>query len=195
MLAGALRTRSRNHDHEERPMTDQSHDRARAGTVRIDGNLATIVFVRVLRHAPEVVWRAITDPVELKRWLMCSSATIDGRTGGRIAMVSGPAQFQVSGAILAWDPPRIYEHEWTVAPGPHMPVGENAIFRYELVPRGEQTQLTVTYRRLTAATARGFAPGTHLLLDRLEAQLGKDVLPGWMPRFDELRALYPAWSA
>ena len=176
-------------------MSNPSADRARAGTVRIDGNFATIVFTRVLRHAPEVVWRAITDPAELKHWLMCSSATIEGKTGGCVAMVSGPAQFQISGAILAWDPLRVYEHEWTVAPTAHMPAGENAIFRYELVPQGAHTQLTVTYRRLSAATARGFAPGTHLLLDRLEAQLGKDALPGWMPRFDELRALYPAWSA
>jgi uncharacterized protein YndB with AHSA1/START domain len=194
-IARAERLLLCNPDCEEPAMSSQKPDRARTGTVRIDGQFATIVFVRILRHAPEVVWRAITDPAELKHWLMCTSATIDGTAGGRVAMVSGPAQFQVTGAILAWDPPRVYEHEWTVAPTPHMPAGENAIFRYELVPHGAHTQLTVTYRRLTALTARGFAPGTHLLLDRLEAQLDQGILPGWMPRFDELRSLYPAWGA
>jgi uncharacterized protein YndB with AHSA1/START domain len=176
-------------------MPKPSADRSRTWTVYIDGGFATIVFVRILRHPPEVVWRALTEPGELKHWLMCSAATIDGTAGGRIAMVSGPAQFQVTGAILTWDPPRVYEHEWMVAPGPIMPSCENANFRYALVAQGRNTQLTVTYRRLTTATARGFAPGTHVLLDRLEAQLGADVLPGWQPLFDELRSLYPAWGA
>jgi len=45
-----------------------------------------------------------------------------------------------------------------------------------------------------AATARGFAPGTHVLLDRLEAQLDGQPLPQWMPRFEELMALYPQWQ-
>ncbi len=175
-------------------MTDKSNAGARKGRVIIEGDHATIIFERLLHHAPELVWDAITDPTELKEWLMCSSAKIDGRTGGSVEMVSGPAQFHVTGKILTWDPPRVYEHEWKVAAVPHMPNGEDAIFRYELVPQGEDTLLTVTYRRLTAATARGFAPGTHVLLDRLEAQLDQVPLPGWMPLFEEVQPLYPAWS-
>ncbi len=73
-----------------------------------------------------------------------------------------------------------------------MPKGENAIFRYELEPRGTQTVLTVIYRRLSAQSARGFAPGGHVLLDRLEAQLDGAPLPEWLPRFQELLAQYPA---
>jgi hypothetical protein len=100
----------------------------------------------------------------------------------------------VKGKVLAWDPPRVYEHEWKVAPVQEMPNGEDAIFRYELTPQGEHTLLTVTYRRLTANTAHGFAPGTHVLLDRLEAQLDQQPLPAWMPRFSEIMSLYPAWQ-
>jgi hypothetical protein len=72
--------------------------------------------------------------------------------------------------------------------------GENAIFRYELTPQGKTTLLTVTYQRITMNTARGFAPGGHVLLDRLEAQLNGKPMPEWMPRFQELLANYPAWQ-
>jgi uncharacterized protein YndB with AHSA1/START domain len=175
-------------------MTLDSNDKSRKGQVIIEGDYATIVFKRLLRHAPERVWDAITNPVELKEWLMCSSAKIDGRAGGTVEMVSGPAQFHVTGKILMWKPPHVYEHEWKVAPGTQMPHGEEAVFHYELVPQGNDTLLTVTYRRLSRQTAGGFAPGTHVLLDRLEAQLDKKSLPQWMPRFEELRLLYNEWK-
>src|SRR5690349_21131265 len=107
----------------------ETNDKSRKGQVIIEGSHATILFERVLRHAPELVWEAITNPDDLKKWLMCSSAKIEGRVGGKIEMVAGPAQFHVTGKILAWDPQRIFAYEWKVAPGPNMPQGEDAIFR------------------------------------------------------------------
>lgn len=164
------------------------------GTVIAEGEYATIVFQRRLRHPPEAVWSAITDPEELREWLMCSSAKIDGCVGGRIEMISGPPQYRSTGAILQWDPPRVFEYEWKVAPVPEMPRGEDAIFRWELVRQGDSTLLTVTYRRLTRASAGGFAPGLHAFLDRLESQLDGTPLADWMERFIALRPSYPEWK-
>ncbi len=73
-----------------------------------DGEYTTIVFKRILRHAPERVWEAITNPEDLKQWLYCTSAKIDGRTGGSMEMVSGPGQFHATGKILTWNPPKVY---------------------------------------------------------------------------------------
>ena len=174
--------------------TPNSDDQSRQAEITHEGDHATIVFKRLLKHEPGRVWDAITKPEELGQWLMCSSAKIEGKVGGSIDMVSGPAQFHVTGKILVWDPPHVYEHEWKVAPGPEMPGGEDAVFRYELFPQGSNTLLTVTYRRLTRRTAGGFGPGGHVLLDRMEAQLDGTPLPGWMPRFAELLALYPEWQ-
>ena len=39
------------------------------------------------------------------------------------------------------------------------------------------TLLTITYRHITRQTAYGFALGTHVLLDRLEAQQTKNHFP------------------
>jgi uncharacterized protein YndB with AHSA1/START domain len=166
----------------------------RRGTLVEDGEYATLVFRRLYHHRPEHVWDAIATPEGLRAWLMCTHAVIEGRVGGRIELISGPAGYHSTGKILAWEPPRVLEYEWNVAPVPEMPRGEHAIFRYELTPDGDSTHLLVTYRRITKQTARGFLPGLHAFLDRLEAQLDSPVLPEWMQRFTELRAEYPEWS-
>jgi hypothetical protein len=88
----------------------------------------------------------------------------------------------------------LLEYEWNIEPVPEMPRGERAIFRYELTAEGDWTHILVTYRRLTKSTARGFLPGLHAFLDRLEAQLDGRVQPEWMRRFNELRAEYPEWE-
>lgn len=155
---------------------------------------ATLMFRRVYPHRPEHVWDAIATPAGLSGWLMCTHAVIEERVGGRFEMISGPPGYRSTGTILAWDPPRLLEYEWNVAPVPEMPRGERAIFRYELTPDGDSTRLLVTYRRITRETARGFLPGLHAFLDRLEAQLGGGALPDWGRRFELHRNRYPSWS-
>ena len=167
---------------------------SRKGQLVLEGDTATLIFRRVLRHAPAHVWDAIATPEGLKEWLMCSEARIDGRNGGIIETVSGPPRYRSRGKILTWDPPHVFEYEWNVAPVAEMPLGQNAIFRYELTPQGSSTLLTVTYRRLTKQSAPGFLPGTHAFLDRLEAQLDEEPLPDWTSRFTELLGQYPAWT-
>ena len=36
--------------------------------VRKDGEKWTLILVRDLRHAPEKVWQALTDPAHLREW-------------------------------------------------------------------------------------------------------------------------------
>ena len=166
----------------------------RRGTLVEDGEYTILTFRRTYRHSLVHVWEAIATPAGLRSWLMCTHAVIDGRVGGRFELVSGPAGYHSTGKILVWEPPRVLEYEWNVAPVPEMPRGEHAIFRYELTPKGDATHVLVTYRRITKQTARGFLPGLHAFLDRLEAQLDGRTPPDWMQRFDELRTEYPEWS-
>lgn len=170
---------------------------ASKGTLQADGEFATLRFNRSYRHRIEHVWDAVSSPEGLREWLMCSHALIEGRVGGRIELVSGPTHYHSKGRILAWEPPRLLEYEWNVDPLPEMPHGERAIFRFELAAadEGRVTHLAVTYRRITAQTARGFLPGLHAFLDRLEAQLDARPLPDWLERFAQLRNDYPEWSS
>lgn len=165
-------------------------DVPRLGTVTYEGEFATLAFERRLRHPPEVVWDAITNPEHLARWYM-TKARLEGRAGGAIDYVSGISQFHVTGKILTWDPPRVYEHEWNVGPMQYLPQGERAVVRWELVPDGDGTILRLTHRHLTSQTAKGFVSGSHAFLDRLEQQLDARPLVNWMQRVKEVQGLYP----
>ncbi len=161
------------------------------GTLAFDGDCATMTFTRRIGHPPEDVWSAITDPEELKGWYMTRVKITAGRDGS-IDFVSGPSQFHVTGRILSWDPPHLFEHEWKVAPRPELPSGEDSIVRWELARDGQETLMTFTFRKLTRGTAIGFASGMHAFLERLEAQLDGKPMPEWLGRVAELRKQYPA---
>ena len=162
----------------------------RAGTVTYEGDAAVIVFERRLRHPAEVVWRALTEPEHLARWYL-TEARIDGRAGGAIDYVSGPNRLHVTGRILVWDPPRIFEHEWNLAAEKWHPGGERSVVRWELTPDGDGTILRVIHRGLSRRTASGFVAGIHAFLDRLEEELDGAALTDWTERVGEVRARYP----
>jgi len=172
-------------------MSNSERQATPPGTLTFEGDYATITFCRRIAHPPEDVWTAITDPEEPQGWYMTRAKLTAGREG-TIDFVSGPSQLHVTGRILSWDPPRLFEHEWKVAPRPELPSGEESIVRWELTRAGRETLMTFTFRRLTRGTAIGFAPGMHAFLDRLEAQLDGKSVPEWMGRVAELRRFYPA---
>ncbi len=41
---------------------------ARGAQVRKDGEKWTLILVRELRHSPDKVWQALTDPAHLREW-------------------------------------------------------------------------------------------------------------------------------
>jgi len=41
---------------------------ASGAQIRKDGEKWTLILVRELRHAPEKVWQALTDPAHLREW-------------------------------------------------------------------------------------------------------------------------------
>ena len=164
---------------------------APVGTVTVDGQYATITFSRRMGHPPEDVWSAITDPEQLQGWYM-TRAVIAGGKDGSIDFTSGPVPYHVTGRILSWDPPHLFEHEWNVDPSPGLPTGEESVVRWELERDGDGTLLTLTHRRLSRRTATRFAPGMHAFLDCLEVHLDGEPMPDWMGRVQEVRSYYPA---
>jgi uncharacterized protein YndB with AHSA1/START domain len=162
---------------------------SRTGTLTFDGEYATITFQRSLRHSVRVVWAALTESEHLARWYM-TRARLDARDGGSIEYWSGPAQYHVTGKILVWDPPRVFEHEWNVEARKELPNGERTIVRWELTPEDDGTLLRLTHKRLTRPTAIGFVSGIHAFLDRLEDELDGAVLTDWASRVKEVRPNY-----
>ena len=167
---------------------------SRAGRLTFEGDYATLTFERSIRHPVEAVWAALTDPEHLALWYM-TDARIDPRLGGTIDYRSGPARLHVTGKILTWEPPRVFEHEWNVEPRKDFPTGESSIVRWELTPVGEATFLRFSHRRLTRQTAIVFSGGMHAFLDRLEDHLDARPLGDWLVRVQEVRSNYPSWGS
>ena len=162
----------------------------RAGKVSYEGGAATLTFERHLGHPIEDVWDAITGSDHLQRWYM-TKAIIEGRKDGRIEFWSGGAQVHVTGRILTWDPPRVFEHERNIEPRKGIPTGERSIIRWELAPEAEGTRLRLTHTRLAPQMAVQIAPATHALLDRLEHELDHTPLADFPRRIAAVRNLYP----
>ncbi|WP_020668148.1 SRPBCC family protein [Amycolatopsis nigrescens] len=161
----------------------------RLGELTLDGERAILTFVRHLPYPVEAVWSAIADPAQRAAWF--GETSIDGRAGGVIDMVPseppGTAeQKRMTGRILVWDPPHVLEHEW------YQSLIGDSVVRYELAREGDSTVLTFTHRGLGVRNAKGFTPGTHAYLDRLESYLAGTALPSWLERYQEVAPDYAA---
>jgi uncharacterized protein YndB with AHSA1/START domain len=161
---------------------------AREGRLVVEGDRAVLHFERRFAYPIETVWSAITEPAHRDRWM--GKTVIDPRPGGAIETVASgpplpPDQKRMTGRILVWDPPRVFEHEW------HQPIVEPGVVRYELEPDGDETLLRFTHRGLGVPNASGFRPGTQAFLDRLEAHLAGDPLPNWADRYRDIAGVSP----
>ncbi|WP_102145403.1 SRPBCC family protein [Mycobacterium hubeiense] len=167
----------------------------RDGKLTIEGERAVLTFERRLPYPVEKVWSAITDPAHRNQWM--GQTTIDPREGGVIEMVptgppQPPEQKKMTGRIRVWDPPRVFEHEWSqrVLAGT-----EPSVVRYELERDGEGTLLRFSHRGLGVSDAQGFLPGTGAFFDRLEAYLADKPMPNWAKRYEEIAGAPPtAWE-
>jgi uncharacterized protein YndB with AHSA1/START domain len=129
---------------------------ASGAQVRKDGEKWTLILVRELRHGPEKVWQALTDPAQLQEW---APFVADGSLGTAGAAVNltwvGTGRPQVTTVTRA-DAPHVLEY------------GD---IRWELEALGGGTRLTLWHsidRRFISWGAAGW----HIGLDVLDHYLG-----------------------
>ena len=139
-----------------------------AGGARIekDGAKWTLVFVRELRHSPEDVWDALTDPAQLREWAPfdadASLATVGAKA--KLTTVRAPQPHVTETTVTRADAPRLLEYNW----GDHP-------MRWELEPVGRGTRLTLWTTIPKSFIAMG-AAGWHLCLDVLDHLLAGEPL-------------------
>ena len=104
-------------------------------TLQTDEGRDTLRFERRLAHAPERVWRAITEPDELARWFP-SAVIYEQRVGAPMQFDFGGAHGQDvwPGEVLAWEPPRVFSFGWS-----------EDVLRFELTPTADSTLLVFTH--------------------------------------------------
>jgi len=118
-------------------------------------------FERVLAHPPAKVWRAVSDPAELKHWF---PAVIEAEAAAGAAMrfVMDDGEDVTSGEVLEYDPPKVYAFRW----------GEE-VLRFEIVPheRGSARVFTHTVTEGQEFIAARNTAGWDVCLIALEARL------------------------
>lgn len=138
---------------------------ARGAHVEKDGDKWTLVLARELRHAPSLVWEALTDPVHLAQWAPFDAASNLGVVGQVTLTTVGAPTPQVSEAtVKRAEPPRLLEYNW----------GDGNL-RWELEPVGSGTRLTLWHNINRQYIAWG-AAGWHICLDVLDRLIGGEPM-------------------
>jgi len=166
-------------------MPDPTDTLADVHAERDDDGRWTLTFVRLLRHAPDQVWAALTDPEQLGRWAPFEAdrdlATLGTAT---LTMVDGDTRVDLDARVTRAEPPALLEYSW----------GDD-VLRWELEPVGSGTRLTLHHRVDDETMPPRAAAGWHLCLDVAERLLdGDDVEPirgqeamahGWQELHDQ----------
>jgi uncharacterized protein YndB with AHSA1/START domain len=93
-------------------------------------------------HPPAKVWRALTDPVLLARWLMPNN--FEARLGHQFTFRTDPVPAQgfdgvVHCEVLALEPPSLLRISWAGGPG------LNTTVTWRLTPEGTGTRLLLVH--------------------------------------------------
>src|SRR3981081_451742 len=148
---------------------------ASAVQVRKDGEKWTLILVRELRHSPEKVWQALTDPAHLREWAPFEADGSLGTVGTTVKLttVGAPTPQVSETTVTRADAPKVLVYNW----------GAQDI-RWELEPLDSGTRLTLWHNIDRRFISWG-AAGWHIcfdVLDRLLAgnPIGRMVGPATM---------------
>jgi uncharacterized protein YndB with AHSA1/START domain len=150
------------------------------------GDRWTLTFVRDLRHPPDRVWAALTEPDQLRDWAPFVADRDLGRPGeATLTMIDGDVAEDLPAAVTRAEPPTLLEYSW----------GDD-LLRWELAPTPRGTRLTLRHTVEDRDMAPKVAAGWHLCLVVAERLLdGQPIGPirgedarnyGW----DDLREAY-----
>jgi uncharacterized protein YndB with AHSA1/START domain len=134
---------------------------ASGAEIRKGGEQWTLILVRELRHSPEKVWQALTDPAELREWAPFDADGSLAAAGNTVKLttVGAPALHVTETKVTRADAPRLLEYNW----------GGNDM-RWELEARGTGTRLTLWTSIDRRYISMG-AAGWHICFDVLDRLL------------------------
>ena len=139
---------------------------AAGAEVEKDGEKWTLVLVRELRHSRDKVWRALTDPAQLREWAPFDADASLGRAGATVKLttVGAPTPMVSETTVTRADAPDLLEYKWG-----------GFDMRWKLEALGSGTRLTLWTNIDRRYMAMG-AAGWHVCFDVLDHLLGGDPL-------------------
>lgn len=156
--------------------------------VEKEGDTWALVLERELRHAPDKVWAAITDPAQLREWAPFDADRNLGAAGAKVTLttVGTPGPHITETTVTRAEAPRLLEYTWG-----------GFVMRWQLEPAGAGTRLTLWTNIDRRYIAMG-AAGWHLCFDVLDHflnghPLGRIVGPDAM-KFDGWQRLHADYA-
>ena len=141
----------------------------------VDKDKWTLILVRELRHSPEKVWQALTDPAQLREW---APFVVDGSLGTvgatvNLTWVGTPTPIETR--VARADPPKLLEYD---------------DIRWELEAFAGGTRLTLWHNIDRRFISWG-AAGWHISFDVLDRLLGGNSI-GRIVGVDAMK--YSGWQ-
>ena len=128
---------------------------ANGAQIRKDGEKWTLILVRELRHSPEKVWRALTDPEHLREWAPFVVDGSLGTVGTTVNLTWAGAAAPQETTVTRADAPKVLEYN---------------DMRWELEAFGGGTRLTLWHNIDRRFISWG-AAGWHICFDVLDRLL------------------------
>ena len=167
--------------------------------VRKDGDKWTIILVRDLRHSPEKVWQALTDPAQLREWAPFDADANMGKVG-RVKLTWLGTSAVVETPVTRADAPKVLEYgdtRWELEPivgGTRLTLWASINRRFvSMGAAGWHIGLDMLDRLLSGAPTRRIAGADAIKFDgwqRLNAEYAKQFgvePPGWPPQVAQKR--------
>ena len=165
-----------------------------------EGENWTLILVRELRHSPEKVWEALTDPVHLREWAPFDSDGNLATAGNKVKLTTMGARppLVTETTVTRADAPKALEYKWG---------GNDMRWELEAVAGGTRLTLWTSINRRFIAMG---AAGWHVCFDVLDHFLagqplgriaGPDAMKssGWQQLHAEYARQFgvetPKWSA
>jgi uncharacterized protein YndB with AHSA1/START domain len=121
---------------------------------RASDDRSTLAFVRNLRHSPEKVWAALTDPAQLREWAPFTADRDLTRVGdATLTMIDGDSAQDLPATVIRAEPPTLLEYMWGTD-----------LLRWELAPVASGTRLTLQHTVNDPTMLAKVAAGWHICL-------------------------------
>ena len=133
---------------------------ASGAQVRKDGEKWTLILVRELRHSPEKVWQALTDPTHLREWAPFEVDGSLGTVGSKVNLIWVGTPTPLETTVTQADAPKLLEY---------------SDIRWELEPLDSGTRLTLWHKIDRRYISWG-AAGWHISFDVLAGHLAGEPI-------------------